>query len=93
MAHSNKDAALAFVAEVARFLAVDADAVQRMIRMAKLPAIKIPMNTRNVYRIPLRDFHGWLLKRTINPTPEWENYDKFLEDFSQVRIRNAHKQE
>jgi len=71
----------AFVSEVARYLAVDPDDVQRMIRIAKLPALKIPKETRTVHRIPLRDFHAWLLKRTKNPAPQLASYDTFLADF------------
>lgn len=71
----------AFVAEIARYLSVEPEDVQRLIRVAKLPAIRIPKEKRAVVRVPLRDFHGWLLKRTQNPTPELEIYDTFLADF------------
>ena len=81
MARSAPTAPNAFVAEVARYLAVDPDDVQRMIRLAKLPAIRIPKVTRTVQRIPLRDFHAWLLKRTTNPTPQLASYETFLADF------------
>jgi excisionase family DNA binding protein len=81
MAATVRSSANAFVAEVARYLAVEPGDIQRMIRVAKLPAIRIPKETRTVQRIPLRDFHAWLLKRTENPTPQLASYDTFLADF------------
>ena len=86
MACSVRKSPNAFVAEVARYLAIDPDDVQRMIRVAKLPAIKIPKAKRAVLRIPLRDFHSWLLKRTQNPPPELSSYDTFLADFDEARM-------
>lgn len=92
MARTVRSSPNAFVAEVARYLAVDPDDVQRMIDLAKLPAIKIPKRTRTVKRIPLRDFHAWLLKRTVNPSPLLANYDTFLADFdASVRTDAAKK--
>lgn len=93
MAISPKNNSLAFVAEVARYLSVEPPDIQRMIRLAKLPAIKIPKATRPVFRIPLRDFHVWLVSRTTNPAPELANYEKFLKDFDQVRQRPGKKAE
>jgi len=74
----------AFVAEVARYLMVDPDDVRRMVEMDALPAISIPKQTRNVLRIPLRDFHGWLVKRAKNLTG-LSNYERFLAEFQKVR--------
>lgn len=90
MARTVRSSPNAFVAEVARYLAVDPDDVQRMITVAKLPALKIPKKTRTVHRIPLRDFHAWLLKRTQNPTPQLATYDTFLADFdASARTHNT----
>jgi hypothetical protein len=86
VAASVRSSSNAFVAEVARYLAVDPEDVTRMIRVAKLPALRIPKETRTVQRIPLRDFHAWLLKRTANPTPELASYETFLADFDASRI-------
>lgn len=81
MAATVRSSPNAFVSEVARYLAVEPGEIKRMIRLAKLPAIKIPATTRTVHRIPLRDFHAWLLKRTENPTPQLARYESFLADF------------
>lgn len=90
MASTRKRSSNAFLAEVARYLCVDADDVKRMIETAKLPAIKIPKMTRTVQRVPLRDFHAWLLHRTQNPTPGLANYETFLADFdASVRTKDA----
>lgn len=84
MATSPQHGSIAFVAEIARYLIVEPPEVQTMIRVAKLPAFKIPKATRHVYRVPLRDFHAWLLHRTANPTPELASYEKFLTDFDRT---------
>lgn len=81
MARSTTHAAFAFPAEVARYLSVEREDVTTMIKLEKLPAIKLPKTTRSVYRIPLRDFHRWLLLRTQNPSPELSHYETFLADF------------
>jgi Helix-turn-helix domain len=85
MAKTAPSAPNAFPSEIARYLAVDPDDVKRMIRLAGLPAIKIPKKTRSVHRIPLRDFHTWLKKRSSNPSPELDSYDQFLADFNTTR--------
>ncbi len=73
----------AFVSEVARYLAVEASDVRRLILRHDLPATRLPAATRVVHRIPLRDFHAWLLRQT--PSPETAlhlaDYATFLEDF------------
>jgi hypothetical protein len=89
MAQTPNRGALAFPAEVARYLSVDPNDVKRMIRLAKLPAIRIPAATRAVTRIPLRDFHAWLIARSVNETPEFANYEKFMEDFDQVARKRS----
>lgn len=81
MAQSAKNSPNAFVAEVARYLAVEPADVKRMIRVDRLPAIRIPKQVRAVLRVPLRDFHAWLCKRAQNPTPELASYEQFLADF------------
>lgn len=81
MASTVRKSPNAFVAEVARYLSVEPPEVKRLIRLAKLPAIKIPAATRPVYRIPLRDFHAWLIDRTTNPAPKLRHYETFLADF------------
>lgn len=82
MASSLRKSPNAFVAEVARYLAVEPLDVKRMIRSDKLPALKIPHRTKTVYRIPLRDFHVWLRQRAENPVPQLASYDTFLADFN-----------
>jgi hypothetical protein len=81
MASTIRHSPNAFPAEVARYLAVEPLEIKRLIRLAKLPAIKLPAATRPVYRIPLRDFHAWLVDRTTNPAPQLRHYDTFLADF------------
>jgi ParB-like chromosome segregation protein Spo0J len=83
MAASLRSAPIAFPAEIARYLAVEPADVKAMIQKAQLPALRVPKKTRAVTRIPLRDFHAWLLKRTQNPTPNLANYETFLADFDQ----------
>lgn len=73
----------AFVAEVARYLMVESDDVRRMVEMDRLPAISIPKKTRTVYRIPLRELHGWLLKRAKNGA--LQSYERFREEFNAAR--------
>lgn len=81
MARSAFQAPHAFVAEVARYLAMDPDDVQRMVELDKLPALRLPRAKRTVLRIPLRDFHRWLCARAITPTPSLATYETFLADF------------
>lgn len=71
----------AFVSEVARYLALDPEDVRRLIRLDRLPALKLKRTTRTVHRIPLRDFHEWLLLRAENPVPALRDYPTFLADF------------
>lgn len=79
MARSVRSSPNAFVAEVARYLAVEPEDVQEMIRIAKLPHFKIPKKTRHVYRIPLREFHAWLRNRSDRTA--FSDYETFLADF------------
>lgn len=89
MARTVRTSPYAFPAEIARYLAIEPEAVRRMIRLDKLPAIRLAAKTRRVQRIPLRDFHAWLLKRTQNPVPELASYVTFLADFdATARVRN-----
>jgi len=81
MASSIRSSPNAFVAEVARYLAVEPEDVQRMIRSDKLPHLKIPKATRVVHRIPLRDLHAWLRLRSGGTA--LESYAEFLTDFDQ----------
>lgn len=88
MAASLRSTPNAFPAEVARYLAVDPTDVMALIEKANLPGLRIPKATRAVIRIPLRDFHHWLQKRTANPTPKLANYETFLADFDDsIRTR------
>ena len=81
MARSVKHSPMAFVAEVARYLALDPVDVRRMIRMENLPVIGLRQETRCVYRVPLRDFHRWLMEQTSNATPLLADYRCFMADF------------
>lgn len=81
MAASNPGSPQAFVAEVARYLAMDPDDIQRMIDLDKLPALRLPKAKRHVFRIPLRDFHVWLCGQAVTPTPHLASYETFLADF------------
>jgi hypothetical protein len=81
MARSSPSAPHAFVSEVARYLAMEPADVKRMIALDKLPAVRIPREKRHVHRIPLRDFHAWLLKLSTAPVPELASYETFLADF------------
>jgi len=67
----------AFPHEIARYLAVEAKDVARMIRLDGLPATSIPKTKRTVQRVYLPDFHKWLMKRTKN-AGMLADYDNFL---------------
>ena len=84
MARSPDNNPLAFPREVARYLCVEQREIPEMIRLDKLPALKIPKKTKVVFRIPLRDFHAWLKLRATQPVPQFANYETFLADFNQT---------
>jgi hypothetical protein len=81
MASSATAAPHAFVAEIARYLAMEPADVQRMVELDRLPALRLPREKRHVLRIPLRDFHRWLCARAVTPTPALATYETFLADF------------
>ena len=81
MAASVRSSSNAFVAEIARYLSIEPADVKRLIRVASLPALKIPKQTRSVLRIPLRDFHAWLIKRAMGNVVHLDRYETFLADF------------
>lgn len=91
MARSSPSAPQAFVAEVARYLAMEPADVKRMIALDKLPAVRLPREKRHVHRIPLRDFHAWLLKRSTAPLPQLANYEAFLADFDASARSSNHE--
>lgn len=82
MARSPDNNALAFPAEVARYLCVEAREIPEMIRLDALPAISFAKKKRKVFRIPLRDLHTWLKNRSKNDAAQFANYDNFLADFN-----------
>lgn len=84
MARSPQNNALAFVAEVARYLCSEVADVERMMQLDGLPYREIPKRTRRVKRIPLRDFQAWLLRQPGNSCPSLANYEIFLADFNQA---------
>ena len=77
-----------FVADVARFLAVESADVKRMVEMDGLPAISIPQAQRPVLRIPLRGLHEWLQKRAKNDPPGLRSYESFEQEFMTARTGN-----
>lgn len=81
MAASKTGTMIAFPAEVARYLLVESEDIERMITSDKLPATRVMKTTRRVYRIPLREFHAWLMDRTVNPRPGMGRFETFLKDF------------
>ena len=82
MARSPENNAIAFPAEVARFLCVEPREIPEMIRLDGMPSISLARKKRKVFRIPLRDLHVWLKHRAKNPTPEFSKYENFLKDFN-----------
>jgi hypothetical protein len=88
MAKSTRDSAFAFPAEVARFLEVRAEDVQRMIEFDGLPETRVPKRTRTVSRIYLPDFHAWLVGRSKN-SARLLSYADFLVEFDR-RGRLSH---
>jgi hypothetical protein len=85
MAESPVGNPLAFVSEVARYLCFRPEEVERAMRLDKLPYVEIAAVKKKVKRIPLRDFHAWLLHRAKHPAPSLESYSTFLADFNTVR--------
>lgn len=81
MARSRDKSAFAFPAEVARYLEVEPDDVKRMIKLDALPVSKLPMKTRTVQRIPLRDFHRWLIGRSAGDTSHLADFNTWRTDF------------
>ena len=57
------------ITTIAHFLHVKASAVSRMIDQDGLPAIRVPTDRKNIRKIPLRQFHSWLSKRSENIVP------------------------
>jgi hypothetical protein len=84
MASSVRSSAYAFVAEVARYLAVDPKDVKRMIELDALPASRIPKKKRTVERIYLPDFHQWILGRSSGQNDRLRDYPAFLAEFDRV---------
>lgn len=89
MACSVRKSPNAFVAEVARFLAIEPADVQRHIDCDGLPAIEIPKRTRMVTRIYLPSFHAWLVKRARNADATLRSYETFLKHFDETARRPA----
>lgn len=81
MARSRDKSAFAFPAEVARYLEVEPEDVKRMIKLDALPVSKIPAKTRAVQRIPLRDFHRWLIGRSSGDTSLLADFNTWRIDF------------
>lgn len=63
--------------EVARFLGVDAEEVQRMEEMDDLPVVRTPGMMRPRVRVYLRSLHRWLVDQ--NP------HEEGLKDFDEFR--------
>lgn len=85
MARSPQNSSLAFPSEVARYLCLEDEDINRMMAMDALPYLLVPKIKRSVRRIPLRDFHAWLLKRVKNPAPAISKFETFLADFHATR--------
>jgi hypothetical protein len=90
MASSVRSSAYAFVAEVARYLAVEPGDVKRMIRLDSLPETRIPKQTRTVARIYLPDFHAWLLSRSSGETRQLADYPAWLAEFNRIARTTSH---
>lgn len=73
--------AMAFPAEVARFLEVEPQRVRLMIAHEKLPAVRLVAKSRFVDRIPVRGLHRWLLEQATEQTPEMRDFETFARDF------------
>lgn len=84
MARTLQQSPIAFPAEVARYLQVEPRDVRQMMLLDGLPYLEIPMEKRAVTRIPLRDFQGWLVRRSRNGAAELADWKNFLEDFDAV---------
>jgi len=82
----------AMPAEIARYLRVEPEDVARAIKSDKLPAFRVMKATRFVQRIPLRDFHAWLLARTENPAPHLRDFEGFLADFRAAQPAREEKE-
>lgn len=85
MARSTNNNALAFPAEVARYLCLEPADVERLMAKDALPYFSLPKVKRTVKRIPLREFHAWLRGRAKNHTPSLNSFETFLADFESTR--------
>lgn len=84
MSRTLQQSPIAFPAEVARYLQVEPKDVRQMMKLDGLPYIEIPMQKRPVARIPLRDFQGWLVRRSRNGAEGLGEWTTFLADFDAV---------
>jgi hypothetical protein len=69
-------------AAVARFMGVEAEDVERMVRLDRMPHVRVPAETRVTFKFFLPDLHAWLVERSRdNPSPRLASFEVFERAF------------
>jgi hypothetical protein len=71
----------ALKSELARFLRMEPEDIDRAVAEDKLPCLKLLGSRKFSQRFPLRGVHAWLLERTENVPERMWDYGRFREDF------------
>jgi hypothetical protein len=74
-------AANAFKGDVAVYLGVEPEDIDRMVAEDKLPCLRLLGKKRFIHKFPLRGVHAWLVERTENAPRELLDFERFREDF------------
>lgn len=71
----------AMKSELARYLRLEPEDIDRAVAEDSLPCTKLLGAARFSQRFPLRAVHAWLLARTENAPPEMRDFERFRGDF------------
>ena len=71
----------AMKSELARYLRLEPEDIDRAVAEDKLPCLKLLGEARFSQRFPLRGVHAWLLARTEHAPDEMRDFDRFREGF------------
>lgn len=71
----------AMKSELARYLRLDPEDIDRAVAEDKLPCTKLLGSARFSQRFPLRAVHAWLLARTEHAPEEMRDFESFRRDF------------
>jgi hypothetical protein len=80
----------AFKGDVAAYLGVEPEDIDRMVAEDKLPCLRLLGKKRFIHKFPLRGVHAWLVERTENAPREMLDFERFREDFAEaVKARKS----